>query len=67
MSRRGASFVQSDLARTLRACKDAGILQNVTVRIESGAFVIEPLQDNAPRQAGKAPKPDEQAGDDIIL
>lgn len=67
MTRRGANFVQSDLARTIRACEVAGVLSKVTIRVEAGAFVIEPLPDSKLRPPERADEPDDAAGDDIIL
>lgn len=46
MPRKGASFVQSDLSRALRACRDADVLDLVQVRVERGKggdIVIMPL------------------------
>lgn len=43
MSRTGATFQQADLNRALRACRQAGVLDQVAVRVEKGAIVILPL------------------------
>lgn len=43
MSRTGATFQQADLNRALRACRKAGVLDQVAVRVEKGAIVILPL------------------------
>ncbi|WP_296583028.1 hypothetical protein [Xanthobacter sp.] len=43
MARTPSNFVQSDLSRTLRACKDAGVLDRVVVRVEKGVFMIMPV------------------------
>lgn len=43
MPRTAATFVQSDLSRALRACRDAGVADKVMVRLEKGTIVILPL------------------------
>lgn len=43
MARTPSNFGQSDLSRTLRACKDAGVLDRVVVRVEKGVFMIMPV------------------------
>lgn len=52
MSRTGATFQQADINRALRACRKAGVLDQVAVRVEKGAIVILPLA-----AVGGAPAP----------
>lgn len=66
MPRRPASVTQADVARALRACKNAGVLGEVVVCLEGGAITIKPLDCDADRHKASPPV-DADAGDDIIL
>lgn len=66
MPRRPASVTQADVARALRACKNAGVLGEVEVCLEGGAITIKPLNRDADRREAVLPD-DADAGDNIIL
>ncbi|WP_298494569.1 hypothetical protein [uncultured Maritimibacter sp.] len=55
MSRTPASFKQADLARALRAVKQAELVQDVEIRIEGGTIRIIPAHTEAEPKTVDAP------------
>lgn len=64
MARDPSHIAQTDLTRTLRACKTAGIMSKVIIRVEGGSIIIQPLDPSS--EPPKAPQNDDD-GSSIIL
>lgn len=56
MPRKGAITTQADVARALRAVRDAGVTAQVEIRPD-GTIVIVPVAEGQPPPAAPAPEP----------